>query len=140
MTFLDTTEFLDTHVCINNPHWQSSGIIIFLYKYDAAIYFSWICSSSRSLQYYQSFIRNQEGKIELQKKVHRRICVSEITFLTARSSFYVFFCWSLSSPSPFPIDVLDERTLWRYTILQWLVFCVMIPWVNCRKSSLETWY
>ena len=30
---LDTTEFLDTHVCINKPHWQSSGIIIFLCKY-----------------------------------------------------------------------------------------------------------
>ena len=31
---LDTIKFLDTHVCINNPHWQqSSGIIIFLSKY-----------------------------------------------------------------------------------------------------------
>ena len=37
MTFLDTTEFLDTHVCINNPHWQSSGIIIFLCKYYIVI-------------------------------------------------------------------------------------------------------
>ena len=25
-------EFLDTHVCINNPHWQRSGITIFLSK------------------------------------------------------------------------------------------------------------
>ena len=24
---------LDTHACMNNPHWQSSGIIIFLCKY-----------------------------------------------------------------------------------------------------------
>ena len=30
---LDTIEFLDTHVCINNPHLQSSGIIVFLCKY-----------------------------------------------------------------------------------------------------------
>ena len=30
---LDATDFLDTHVCINNPHWQSSGIIVFLCKY-----------------------------------------------------------------------------------------------------------
>ena len=37
MTSLDTTEFLDTHVCINNPHWQSSGIIIFLCKYYIVI-------------------------------------------------------------------------------------------------------
>ena len=41
---LDTIEFLDTHVCIdnthvciNNPHWQSSGIIVILRKYYIAI-------------------------------------------------------------------------------------------------------
>ena len=32
MRSLDTIEFLDTHVCINNPYWQSSGIIISLCK------------------------------------------------------------------------------------------------------------
>ena len=37
MTSWDTTEFLDTHVCINNRHWQSSEIIIFLCKYDIVI-------------------------------------------------------------------------------------------------------
>ena len=37
ITSLDPTKFLDTHVCINNPHWQSSGIIIFLCKYDTVI-------------------------------------------------------------------------------------------------------
>ena len=36
---------------------------------------------------------NQEGiKTELQKKVHTRICMRDITFLTARLSFYVIFC------------------------------------------------
>ena len=34
-------------------------------------------------------MRNQEGKIELQKKLHRKICVRDITFLAPRSSFYV---------------------------------------------------
>ena len=34
---LDKIEFLDTHVCINNPHWQSIGIIIFLCKYYIVI-------------------------------------------------------------------------------------------------------
>ena len=35
---MDTIEFLDTHVCINKPHWQSSGgIIIFLCKYYIVI-------------------------------------------------------------------------------------------------------
>ena len=38
-------------------------------------------------------MRNQEEiKIELQKKVHRRICVRNITFLIAHPPFYVIFC------------------------------------------------
>ena len=36
-TSLDTVKFLDTHVCINKPHWQGSRVIIFLCKYDIAI-------------------------------------------------------------------------------------------------------
>ena len=30
-------EFLDTHVCINNPHWQRSGILIIFCKYCIVI-------------------------------------------------------------------------------------------------------
>ena len=37
ITSLDTIEFLDTSVSINNPHWQSSGIMIFLCKYYIVI-------------------------------------------------------------------------------------------------------
>ena len=37
-------------------------------------------------------MRIQEKKIELQKKVHRRICVSDITFLATRPSSYVIIC------------------------------------------------
>ena len=39
-----------------------------------------------SLQYYQSFMRNHEGKIELQKKVHKRkiICCLKL-------NMYIFF-------------------------------------------------
>ena len=33
ITSLNTIEFLDTYVFINSPHWQSSGILIFLCKY-----------------------------------------------------------------------------------------------------------
>ena len=32
-----TTEFLDTSASINNPHWQSSGLLIFLCKYYIVI-------------------------------------------------------------------------------------------------------
>ena len=34
----------------------------------------------------------REEKIELQKKVHRRVCVRNITFLAARSASQVIFC------------------------------------------------
>ena len=48
-------------------------------------------------------MRNQEEtEIELQKKVHRRICVRDITFPTARSPL----------------------------ILLWVVFCVMVLSLN----------
>ena len=95
--------FLDTYVCINNPYWESSGIIITLCKYEIVISDTligcWICFSFCWLWYHQSFMKIQEERIGfqeerigLQKKVHRRICVSDITFLTARSSSYVNFC------------------------------------------------
>ena len=37
-------------------------------------------------------MRIQEEQIELQKKVERRICVKDISFLAARPSSYVIFC------------------------------------------------
>ena len=63
--------------------------------------FSLVCSFCCLLKYYQDFSRNQEEiKIELQKKVHRRICVRDITFSTAHPPFYVmFYCFFIYSPS-----------------------------------------
>ena len=37
-------------------------------------------------------MRNQKEKIELQKKVHKRICMWKITFLVVRPPSYVIFC------------------------------------------------
>ena len=63
--------------------------------------FSWMCSFCCSLEYYQVFMRNREGiKIELLKKVHRRICERDITFLTTRPPFYVTFCCFLNLLPP----------------------------------------
>ena len=42
-------------------------------------------------------------RLELQKKVDRRICVREMTFLAAHPSSYVIFCWSNSSLLSIPI-------------------------------------
>ena len=98
---LDTITFLDTHVCINNPKWKSSGIIVILCKYYIVIsdtlIGSWMCFSYWSL-YHQSFMRIQEEKIKLQKKVYRRICVRNIAFwmhaLLLISFFDAFFVYS----------------------------------------------
>ena len=82
-------------------------------------------------------MRNQEGKIELQKKVHRRICARYITFLTARSPFYVFLLLSSSTPSPFPNDVLAEWPLRRciYIAMGGILFDdIMSKWSKILKS------
>ena len=73
-------------------------------------------------------------------------------FYDCTSSFLCqFLLLSSSTPSSFPSEVLAEWPLQRYTILLWVVFCVMI-WVNSQKyenlfqfntswlASLRTWY
>ena len=50
---------------------------------------------------YQSLMRNEKGKIKLQKKVHRRIYVRDITFSAALSPSYVVFCPFFRLLSPF---------------------------------------
>ena len=50
---------------------------------------------------YQSLMRNEKGKIKLQKKVHRRIYVRDISFLAALPPSYVVFCPFFRLLSPF---------------------------------------
>ena len=59
-------------------------------------------------EYYQSFMRNQEGiKIDLQKKVHRRICVTDITILTVLPPFQaIFYCFLRLLPPSFEVKNL----------------------------------
>ena len=92
-----------------------------------------MCYFCCSLQYYQSFMRNQEGiKAELQKIVHRRIYVRDITFLTAYTPLYVIFYYFLCLlPPPFQVTyLLNGPYIKGYIILLWLIFCVMISWVS----------
>ena len=70
-------------ICVNNPNWHRSGIIVILCKnivISDTLIGSWI-----------SFIEIQGEIIELKKKVHRSIFVMDITFLAARSPSYVIF-------------------------------------------------
>ena len=81
------------YICINNPFWQRSGTKIFLCKYytvilDALISF-WICLLVACCNIIRA---SYEGKTELHKKVHTRICMRDITFLAARPPTYVIFC------------------------------------------------
>ena len=113
---LDSIKFLGTHVCINNPHWQSSGIIVFLCKYYIDISNTLIgwrvlfvprCNIIRA-----SWETKTEG-LTCRKKVHRRrIRVRNITFLAVHPSYQVifpaFFVYSL----PFP----KWRTCWMAPI------------------------
>ena len=125
ITSLDTIEFLEIHVCINNPYWKSSGIIIFLCKYYIVIsnllfqihwyalscMFSFCCS----LQYYQNFMRNQYGiKIKLQKKADKIICVRSINFLIARPLFIIYYFICLLPPPSQVINLLNRpyKNVW----------------------------
>ena len=97
ITSLGTIEFLDRHVCINKPHWQSREILIFLSKYCIVISDTLVGPFLDVLFVLLSVILSElhekpRKKNELQQKVNRRICVRDVTFLTAHPPFYVIFC------------------------------------------------
>ena len=79
-TSLDTIEFLGTHLRINHPHWQSSGIIVLLCKYDIVILNTLICSFLHALFLLLAVIfavlyenpRRRDWVTEKKKKKHVR--------------------------------------------------------------------
>ena len=87
--------------CLTNPHWQSSRIILFLCKYYIVFSDALVGSLLDVLFLLLAVILSgfheklRRNKIELQKKVHGRICVRDIIFLTAGPPFYVltFYCF-----------------------------------------------
>ena len=92
---------------INNPHWQSGGIIIFLCKYYTVISDTLVGSFLYVLFLLLAVIlsglhekprRNKDWATE---KVQRKICVNGITsFLIPHPLFYVTFCCFLRLLSP----------------------------------------
>ena len=111
---------------INNPHWQSGGIITFLCKYyivisdalvDSFLYvlFSLLAAILSGL--HEKPRRNKDWVTE---KVQRKVSANDITFLIARPLFYVTFCCFLRLLTP--VTYLLERCI----ILLWVVFCEMI--------------
>ena len=79
--FKHTCTFRHTYMC-KKPRltkWWNYYIFVFIILVELKYYIiisdrligSWMCFSFYSLLYYQSFMRNQNGKIELEKKVQR---------------------------------------------------------------------
>ena len=93
----DTLEFLDAHVNINNPHWQRSGIIKILQilhshrRYTGSLFLGCALFVAGWNIIRALWETNKELRLNYKKKVQRRICVSDITFMTARAPFYVIF-------------------------------------------------
>ena len=75
-------------------------------------------------------MRNQEEKIELQKNIHRKMCVRGINFWAACSTLYVSLLLFSSTPSLFP------RRTFRIIPIKCIFLCVLfcgISWVNTQK-------
>ena len=81
-------------------------------------------------------MRHQEGKSGLQKKYIEEFVLGTSLFWL-RSLLYCFliFCCFLCFHSPLAIWRTCWITLWKYTIMRWLVFCVMIPSVNSQNYA-----
>ena len=141
----------------DSPLWESSGIIILLFKYDSDISHPLVGSILNVLLLLLALIltelheerrKNKDWVIE--KRLKKNLCDGHHFFDYTPSflcHFFVdFFVYSLSFPK--------WCTFWmvQYMILVWMVFCVMISWVNGRKcenllqfktsglASLRTWY
>ena len=108
---------LDTYVCINNPHWQSSGIIIFLCKYYTVTSDGLVGSFLDVL-----FLLLAIMLSELHEKLRRKGWVTEKSikknlceghhFFDCSPSFLCHFMFIYSStPFLFPSDVIAKRPL-----------------------------
>ena len=78
----------------------------------------------------------EEIKIELQKKLHRRIHVRDITSWFKPSFPYHFLLLSSSTPSSSQVTyLLNGPYIKRYSVLLWVLFCVMVSWVKGQKHE-----
>ena len=115
----------------NNPHWQSSGNIIFLCKYYIDISDALVGSFLDVLflllvVILPGFHMKPRRKDWVSEKIYRKICVRGINLLIALPPFYVILCCFLCLlPSPSQVTYLLNGPY------GWC--SVMISWVNGRK-------
>ena len=105
-------EFLDTHVCINNPHWQRSGIIIFLSKCYMVISDKLVGSFLDVLFFLLPVILSElcdkprRKDIVTAKSTKKNLCEGHHFFDYTPSFLSNFLLLSSSPPSPSRSDVL----------------------------------
>ena len=104
--------------CINNSHWQSGGIIIFLCKYIIIIsdilvgtflYVLFLLLAVILSGLLEKPRRNKDWVTE--KSTLKNMCEGHHFFDCTSSFLCHFLLLSSSTPSPFPSDVLAERSL-----------------------------
>ena len=109
---------LDIHACISNPHWQSSGIIIFLFKYYLVNSDARVGSFLDVLflllvvilsELHEKPRRNKDWVTE--KNTYKKLCEGHHFFDCTPSFLCHFSLIPSSTPSPLPIDVLAEWPL-----------------------------
>ena len=105
---------IENRACINNPYWQSSWIIIFLWKYyvviaDTLIGF-WMSFSCCSLLYYQSFMRNKMDGLSYRKKYVEKFVWGTLHFWLHVLLLNVIFCRFFCLPTYLPLYYLPVST------------------------------
>ena len=112
-------------MCINKPHWQSSGIIIFLFKCYIVISYTLVNFFLDVLflllavilsELYENPRRKKDWVAERGAK--KNLCEGD-HFFDCMPSLLCFFCCFLRLLS-FPSDVLAVWPQWKYIIFLWV--------------------
>ena len=128
------------HLCIfiDNPHWQCSGILLFLCKYYIVILGTLVGSFLDVLFLLLAVIIRTSWETKKERMSYRKKYIEEFVWGTLlfwlctllSMSFCCFLCiYSLPLPKWHPC----RMTPIKIYILLCVVFCVMISWVNGRK-------
>ena len=133
ITSLNTIKFLDTYAFINNPQWQSSGIsvqILFSYfRYTSRLFLGCVLFVARC-----NTIRNS-WKTKKERLSCRKKYIKEFVWVISLNdcTLSLLLLFSSSTPFPFPMWRTCGMAAIKLHILLWVVFCVVISWVNGCK-------
>ena len=150
---LNTIEFLDPYVCINNPHWQSNENIIFLRKYYTVISDTLVGSFFDVLFFLLVVILPEvqvkpRRKDRVLEKIYRKICVRGINFLTALphicAILSVMISWvnggKYENLLQFYFSWLPAIKTWYYFRLRFSFSCFVFDLTLIRKSHTLNCY